>query len=65
MSATSIVAFCDVHADLRFPSMTWGSSSSKVQIETWWDFRNDMSFSAGHHALKMGVASVSGLVART
>jgi hypothetical protein len=43
-----------------FPSMTWGSSSSKVQIETWWDFRNDMSFTAGDHALKMGVASVWG-----
>lgn len=43
-----------------FPSMTWGSASSKVQIETWWDFRDDVSLTTGNHAFKMGVASIWG-----
>ena len=43
-----------------FPSLTWGSNASKVQIETWWDFRNDISFTAGRHSWKGGAASVWG-----
>jgi carboxypeptidase family protein len=41
-----------------FPSATWGSSSTKVQLETWWDFRDDVSFTVGNHASKVGVASI-------
>ena len=43
-----------------FPSATWGSSSTKVQLETWWDFRDDMSFSTANHAWKFGLTSVRG-----
>lgn len=50
--------FGDLTAVYAFPSLTWGSSATKVQLETWWDFRNDLSFAAGGHAWKFGVASV-------
>jgi len=43
-----------------FPSLTWGSASSKVQIETWWDFRDDVTFTTGNHSVKAGVASIWG-----
>ena len=43
-----------------FPSVTWGSSSTKVQLETWWDFRDDVSFATANHAWKFGVTSVRG-----
>jgi hypothetical protein len=45
----------------NFPSLTYGTTSNKVQIETWWEFRDDFSVSsnwAGSHNWKMGVASV-------
>ena len=41
-----------------FPSATWGSNSTKVQLEQWWDFRDDLSLTVGNHAAKMGIASV-------
>jgi Carboxypeptidase regulatory-like domain len=45
----------------RFPSLTWGTTANKVQIETWWEFHDDFSFitsKGGNHSWKMGVASV-------
>jgi Carboxypeptidase regulatory-like domain/TonB dependent receptor-like, beta-barrel len=44
-----------------FPSLRYGTTSNKVQIETWWEFRDDFSFTTnkgGSHNWKMGVASV-------
>jgi hypothetical protein len=44
-----------------FPSLTYGTTANKVQIETWWEFRDDFSITsswAGSHSWKMGVASV-------
>ena len=44
-----------------FPSLTYGTTANKVQIETWWEFRDDFSFQTskgGNHSWKMGVASV-------
>ena len=31
-----------------------------MQIETWWDFRDDVTFTTGNHAVKVGVASIWG-----
>jgi hypothetical protein len=45
----------------KFPSLTWGTTANKVQIETWWEFHDDFSFitsKGGSHSWKMGVASV-------
>jgi outer membrane receptor protein involved in Fe transport len=45
----------------NFPSLTYGTTSNKVQIETWWEFRDDYSVTTslgGSHNWKMGVASV-------
>lgn len=50
--------FAPLTAVYGFPSLTWGSSSTKVQLETWWDFRDDLSIAAGSHAWKFGIASV-------
>jgi outer membrane receptor protein involved in Fe transport len=47
----------------NFPSLTWGSGSSRVQRETWWEFRDDFSVTTdwhGSHAWKFGAASVNG-----
>ena len=52
--------FADFTPTYVFPSLTWGSASSKVQIETWWDFHDDLSFTSGNHAFKTGVASIWG-----
>jgi hypothetical protein len=44
-----------------FPSLTYGTTANKVQIETWWEFRDDFSITTnkgGSHSWKMGVASV-------
>jgi hypothetical protein len=44
-----------------FPSLTYGTTANKVQIETWWEFRDDFSVTTnkgGSHSWKMGVASV-------
>ena len=44
-----------------FPSLTYGTTANKVQIETWWEFRDDFSITTskgGNHSWKMGVASV-------
>ncbi len=45
----------------KFPSLTWGTTANKVQIETWWEFHDDFSFimnKAGSHNWKVGVASI-------
>ena len=44
----------------QFPSLTWGSDTSRVQKEWWTEFRNDFSVTAGRHALKFGAADVRG-----
>lgn len=44
----------------QFPSLTWGSGTSRVQKEWWKEFREDFSISTSAHSLKMGVASVRG-----
>jgi hypothetical protein len=44
-----------------FPSLTYGTTANKVQIETWWEFRDDFSVTTnwgGSHNWKMGAASV-------
>ena len=43
-----------------FPSLTYGTTANKVQIETWWEFHDDFSLTTntgGSHNWKMGVAS--------
>jgi hypothetical protein len=43
-----------------FPSLTYGTTANKVQIETWWEFHDDFSITTnkgGSHSWKMGVAS--------
>src|SRR5215471_1065619 len=43
-----------------FPSLTYGTTANKVQIETWWEFHDDFSLTTskgGSHSWKMGVAS--------
>jgi len=43
-----------------FPSLTYGSTASKVQIETWWEFHDDFSLTTnkgGSHSWKMGASS--------
>jgi hypothetical protein len=45
----------------KFPSLTWGTTANKVQIETWWEFHDDFSFitnKGGSHSWKVGVASI-------
>ena len=44
----------------QFPSLTWGSDTSRVQKEWWTEFRNDFSMTIGRHALKIGAADVRG-----
>jgi len=47
----------------QFPSLTYGSNTSRVQKETWWEFRDDFSKSfewGGSHSWKLGAASVRG-----
>jgi hypothetical protein len=47
----------------QFPSLTYGSNTSRVQKETWWEFRDDFSRTAnfgGSHSFKFGAASVRG-----
>jgi hypothetical protein len=44
----------------NFPSLTYGTTANKVQIETWWEFRDDFSITTnkgGSHSWKMGVSS--------
>jgi len=46
-----------------FPSLSWGTSTSRVQKEWWWEFRDDFSITtggAGTHNWKFGAASVRG-----
>jgi len=46
-----------------FPSLSYGTSTSRVQKEWWWEFREDFSVTAraaGSHAWKFGSASVRG-----
>ena len=46
-----------------FPSLTYGSGTSRVQKEWWWEFREDFSLTAnglGTHNWKFGTASVRG-----
>jgi hypothetical protein len=70
-SATSLVwtqvgdfspaRFAEMTPVYSFPSLTYGSGTSKVQLETWWEFRDDVSITsnwAGNHNWKMGVASI-------
>jgi outer membrane receptor protein involved in Fe transport len=43
-----------------FPSLTYGTTANKVQIETWWEFHDDFSITTnkgGSHSWKMGVSS--------
>jgi hypothetical protein len=47
----------------QFPSLTWGSNTSRVQKEWWWEFRDDFSRTMefhGVHSWKFGAASVRG-----
>lgn len=47
----------------NFPSLTWGSGAGRVQTETWWEYRDDLTITSewgGLHTWKMGVASVRG-----
>ncbi|MGE0451113.1 MAG: carboxypeptidase regulatory-like domain-containing protein [Vicinamibacterales bacterium] len=55
--------FSPMTAVYQFPSMTYGTNTSRVQKETWWEFRDDFSTGfdwGGSHALKFGGASVRG-----
>ena len=57
---TGAVRGDDPGAHLSEPEVA-GTASNKVQIETWWEFRDDFSFTTnkgGSHNWKMGVASV-------
>ena len=40
----------------NFPSLRWGSATSFVQNETWWEFRDTFSLDRGDHAIKFGGA---------
>ncbi|MEP7305423.1 MAG: TonB-dependent receptor [Acidobacteriota bacterium] len=55
------VRFAQMTPVYVFPSLTYGTTANKVQIETWWEFRDDFSITTnkgGSHSWKMGVASV-------
>jgi hypothetical protein len=44
----------------QFPSLTYGTTANKVQIETWWEFHDDFSMTTnkgGFHSWKMGISS--------
>jgi Carboxypeptidase regulatory-like domain len=53
--------FSSMTAVYQFPSLTWGTNTSRVQKETWWEFRDDFTTNLqwrGSHTWKLGIASV-------
>jgi len=54
--------FAEATKSYVFPSLTYGTSTSRVQKEWWWEFREDFSLTSagGAHSWKFGAASVRG-----